>query len=206
MSKQTQAPKAFIAMEKAALAKEINAIGRDGNRLNHRIQLAALNAIHYSIAEGYVQYASNLVTALTNTARKQALVTFLEKHGKVQWSKAQKEFIFRKRDDVTIDSVGAIEDQWYDEKKPPELRSSLDIEESFEKWLKRMEAEALKMNAAHKAVKHMEWLKAVAEFHAQWHREQIEADLHEQPEEAQPDVKAALEGKPQRHREIRKAA
>ena len=198
---------AFMPMEPSKLNKEISDIGRTGNRLNFRIQIAALNAIHYSIGHGDVGFASRLVMALNATQRKQALVNFLEKFGKLQWSKEQKDMIFRKRDDVTIDSVETITDLWWDAKNPQApLRSSLDVEESFEKWLKRMEKEAKLLETNNKSVKHKEWLEAVAEFHAQWHAKQIEAETAEQEEDLAESTKDALEGKPERRRTIRQAA
>lgn len=169
----------FVPMDKQELAKEITNIGKTGNKLNLRIQIAALNAVYYSISEGYIQYGQNLLMSLTNGQRKNSLVAFLEKHGKFQWSKEAKDFVFRKRDDVTLETLDEINELWYETIKAPEIRSSLDVEDSFTKWYNRMEKEA-KLIAN---VKHKEFLEALGEFHAQWHSAQVDIQEEEQTEE-----------------------
>jgi len=164
--------KQFVPMAKADLAKEITSIGKVGNKLNMRIQIAALNAVYYSIAEGYIQYGDNLVMSLTNGHRKNTLVAFLEKFGKFQWSKEKKSFVFRKRDELTLESVSEITEQWYDTIKAPEPVSSIDVESKFESWLKNITKQADEaLNPQHKDL-----LAVLAKAHADWHEAQIEVE------------------------------
>ena len=131
---------AFVVMAASALDKEIKSIGVAGNKLNTRIQLAACNAIHYSIAHGDVGFGQRLVLALNNGQRKNSLVAFLEKFGKFQWNKEEKSLVYRKRDDIpnteATTRVEAITEMWFDTVKPPAIQSMYDFDSSFEKFIK----------------------------------------------------------------------
>jgi hypothetical protein len=132
----------FVPMEQNALNKEITSIAKTGNRLNVRIQHAALNAIFYSIQHGDIGFGQRLVLALNNGQRKNSLVAFLEKHGKFQWSKEQKSIVFKKRDDLTVDSIAEIKEHWFEAIKATEPKSMYDREEEITKLFKRWEREA----------------------------------------------------------------
>lgn len=131
---------AFEVMQADALNKEIKSIGVAGNKLNTRIQIAALNAVHYSIAHGDVGFGQRLVLALNNGQRKNSLVAFLEKFGKFQWNKEEKSLVYRKRDDIpnteATERVEAITEMWFDTIKPPAVQSMYDFDSSFEKFMK----------------------------------------------------------------------
>lgn len=164
MSKQQFAP-----MAKQELAKEITSIAKTGNRLNVRIQVAALNAIYYSIAEGYIQYGQNLVLALNNGQRKNSLVAFLEKHGKFAWSKENKSLVFKKRDDLTVDSIAEIKEHWFEAIKAPEPKSMYDFEDEVNRFIKKM-----KKAVTDKAtIKHVEIMDYVNAAIAQYHEDQL---------------------------------
>lgn len=132
----------FVPMEQSALNKEITSIAKTGNRLNTRIQHAALNAIFYSIQHGDIGFGQRLVLALNNGQRKNSLVAFLEKHGKFQWSKEQKSLVFKKRDDLTVESIAEIKEHWFEAIKATEPKSMYDREEEITKLFKRWEREA----------------------------------------------------------------
>ncbi len=163
------ASKQFIAMPKAELAKEITGIAKTGNRLNVRIQIAALNAIYYSIAEGYIQYGQNLVMALNNGQRKNSLVAFLEKYGKFQWSKENKSLVFKKRDELTLESISEIKEHWFETIKAPEPKSMYDFEDEVNRFIKKME-KAVTDKATIKHVKIMDYINAAI---AQYHEDQL---------------------------------
>lgn len=166
----------FVPMDKTALVKEIKSIGTTGNRLNKRIQIAAINAVYYSVTEGYVQYCTNLMLSLNAGQRKNSLLAFLEKHGKVQWSKESKEFVFRKRDDVTVETVEAIVDLWCDAVKEPELASTVDFEDEAVRFLKKLEKQ-LKSATTIKGGEMYDYISdAVAQYHAD---QQVKADAEE---------------------------
>lgn len=129
----------FVAMEKDLLNKEIKAIGKVGQRLNVRIQIAALNACYYSIQYGDIGFGQRLLKELTSGQRKNSLVAFLEKHGKFQWDKELKDFVFFKREDLTADSVGDIVEGWWEAVKEPEIVSIRDFDTMATKFLANME-------------------------------------------------------------------
>ena len=162
----------FVPMAQTELNKEITSIGKTGNRLNTRIQHAALNAIFYTITQGDIGYGQRLVMALNNGQRKNSLVAFLEKYGKFQWSKEQKSLIFRKRDDLTIESIDEIDEKWWDTIKAPEPKSMYDFEDDVSKFIKRME----KAVVEHATIKHIEVMDYVKAAIDKYHADQIEHD------------------------------
>lgn len=178
--------KSFAPMAKADLAKEITSIGKTGNKLNIRIQIAALNAVYYSIAEGYIQYGDNLVTSLTNGHRKNTLVAFLEKFGQFQWSKEKKGFNFKKRTELTLESIDSISEQWYETIKAPDVISSIDVESKFEQWLKTMNKQAAEVTN----VQHKELIAVLAKAHADWHEAQA---LLEDDDDSVEEIKSLME-------------
>lgn len=162
MSKQTP----FVPMEKTLLVKEISQIGKIGNKLNLRIQIAAMNAVYYSVTEGYIQYGQNLVLAMNAGQRKNSLVAFLEKFGNFAWSKENKNLIYQKNDKATVESLDAIDERWFETIKAPEPKSMYDFEEDVSKFIKRME-KAVTDKATIVHIELMDYIKAaVDQFHA----------------------------------------
>ena len=159
----------FVPMEQSALNKEITSIAKTGNRLNVRIQHAALNAIFYSIQHGDIGFGQRLVLALNNGQRKNSLVAFLEKHGKFQWSKEQKSIVFKKRDDLTVDSIAEIKEHWFEAIKAPEPKSMYDFEDEVNRFLKKME----KAVTDKATIKHVEIMDYVNAAIAQYHEDQL---------------------------------
>ena len=159
----------FVPMEQNALNKEITSIAKTGNRLNVRIQHAALNAIFYSIQHGDIGFGQRLVLALNNGQRKNSLVAFLEKHGKFQWSKEQKSIVFKKRDDLTVDSIAEIKEHWFEAIKAPEPKSMYDFEDEVNRFLKKME----KAVTDKATIKHVEIMDYVNAAIAQYHEDQL---------------------------------
>lgn len=159
----------FVPMEQSALNKEITSIAKTGNRLNVRIQHAALNAIFYSIQHGDIGFGQRLVLALNNGQRKNSLVAFLEKHGKFQWSKEQKSLVFKKRDDLTVESLAEIKEHWFDAIKAPEPKSMYDFEDEVNRFIKKME----KAVTDKATIKHVEIMDYVNAAIAQYHEDQL---------------------------------
>ena len=159
----------FVPMEQSALNKEITSIAKTGNRLNVRIQHAALNAIFYSIQHGDIGFGQRLVLALNNGQRKNSLVAFLEKHGKFQWSKEQKSIVFKKRDDLTVESLAEIKEHWFEAIKAPEPKSMYDFEDEVNRFLKKME----KAVTDKATIKHVEIMDYVNAAIAQYHEDQL---------------------------------
>lgn len=165
MTKQT-----FVPMTTDNLKKEIIQIGKVGAKLNIRIQIAAQNAIHYSIVHGYIEYANLLLLSMNNGQRKNSLVAFMEKHGKLAYSKENKGFVFKKRDDVTVESCANINEHWQDAIKVPELKSTYDFDDEASRFIKKMEKAIQQDNATIKAAGVYDYM--VAAFN-QFHADQI---------------------------------
>lgn len=159
----------FVPMEQSALNKEITSIAKTGNRLNVRIQHAALNAIFYSIQHGDIGFGQRLVLALNNGQRKNSLVAFLEKHGKFAWSKENKSLVFKKRDDLTVESIDEIKEQWFEAIKAPEPKSMYDFEDEVNRFIKKME----KAVTDKATIKHVEIMDYVHAAITQYHEDQL---------------------------------
>ena len=159
----------FVPMEQSALNKEITSIAKTGNRLNVRIQHAALNAIFYSIQHGDIGFGQRLVLALNNGQRKNSLVAFLEKHGKFAWSKENKSLVFKKRDDLTVESIDEIKEQWFEAIKAPEPKSMYDFEDEVNRLIKKME----KAVTDKATIKHVEIMDYVHAAITQYHEDQL---------------------------------
>lgn len=178
----------FIPMEQTALNKEITSIAKTGNRLNVRIQHAALNAIFYSIQHGDIGFGQRLVLALNNGQRKNSLVAFLEKYGKFQWSKEQKSLIFKKRDDLTVESISEIKEHWFEAIKAPEPKSMYDFEDEVNRFLKKME----KAVTDKATIKHVEIMDYVHAAIAQYHEDQLKKEELEAAEELSDEEQTEL--------------
>jgi len=85
------------------LSKLITAIGRIGKKIDEQIQVAAIQAIGYSIIHGDIRFGQQLFDNMPSGARRQALVTYLEKFGQFVWMSTEKKFNFYKRDDIEFD-------------------------------------------------------------------------------------------------------
>lgn len=155
----------FVPMQAAELNKEIIAIGKVGAKLNTRIQLAAINAIHYSVVHGDIGFGQRLVLAMNNGLRKNSLIAFLEKHGKFMWSKEEKSLIFKKRDDVDAETVTKISEHWSEALKEKEPVSMYDFELEAQNFLKKLEKQ-LKSNAQIKGASLFDYVSnAIAQYH-----------------------------------------
>ena len=157
--------KQFIPLSANELNAEITSIGKLGAKLNTRIQIAALNAIHYSVAHGDIGFGQRLILAMNNGLRKNSLVAFLEKHGKFMWNKEEKAIVYRKRDDVTVETVAEISDHWTDAIKAKEPVSMYDFEEEAQRFLKKLEKQ-LQSTAQIKGASLFDYVsQAIAQYH-----------------------------------------
>lgn len=163
---------AFVPMATDILTKEIVAIGKVGNKLNARIQSAALNAVYYSVVHGDIRFGNQLLLAMNKGLRKNSLVAFLEKYGKFQWSKENKSFVFRNNNALTIESIEAIDERWFETIKAPEPVSMYDFETDVTKFIKRMEKAVLE-KATIKHVELMDYIKSAID---QYHDDQLCAE------------------------------
>ena len=123
-------------------AKDLDAkivgIGKSASELQADIQIAAVNAIGYSIEHGDIRFGQKLFDAMPKGMRRQALITFLEKHGQFAYMSTEKKFAFYKVDGIVYDEPKLLATPWA-EAKAENLVSEVDVESMFENLMKRLD-------------------------------------------------------------------
>lgn len=133
-----------------------------GKSLNRDIQKLAVTAIGYANVHGDVTIAQEIYSNLsTNKAlRLNSFVAYLEKYGKLEYSKQDKNFIHRRRDDVETDPmelfITLAESPWYEAIKAPEPVSQYDLSAKIAALVKQCEKMAAQESVT---VSHMELLE-----------------------------------------------
>lgn len=120
------------------LTTKINAIKKSASELQSEIQLAAVNAVGYSIEHGDITIGQKLFDALPNGVRRASLVAFFEKHGNFAYLKEEKRFAHYKNDERAFDEVALLATPWASAKKEV-IVSEYDLDDMFNKFMKRME-------------------------------------------------------------------
>jgi hypothetical protein len=126
-------------MQSAELIKKIGSIGKAGAKLTKDIQLAAVNAVGYSIEYGDITIAQRLYDALGTGIRRQSLVSFFEKYGQLCWSSTEKKFVFHKLEGIDFDEKALMATPWNDAKKEI-IISEIDAADMVAKLIKRIES------------------------------------------------------------------
>lgn len=167
-------------MQSADLIKKIGSIGKATAKLTKDIQVAAVNAVGYSIIHGDVTIAQRLYDAVGTTVRRQSLVSFFEKYGQLCYSTVEKKFVFFKVEDIKFDEAKLMATPWQDAKKEV-IVSELDASDMVAKLIKRLESGIEKQLT----VKHSALLDDLKIMYAQY----LQAEAEEAEEEQQ--LKAA---------------
>lgn len=136
------------------LAKSV--AGR-GKSLNRDIQKLAVTAIGYANVHGDVTIAQEIYATLTQNKglRLNSFVAYLEMYGKLEYSKQDKNFVYRRRDDVETDPmelfITLAEQPWYEAIKQPEPVSQYDLSVKIAALVKQCEkmAQQESVNIAH---------------------------------------------------------
>jgi hypothetical protein len=123
----------------ADLTKKINGIARNAAKLTRDVQEAAVQAIGYSIEHGDITIGQRLFDALNTGIRRQALLTYFEKHGQFAWSASEKKFVFFKVEGIKFDAVDLMAKPWNEAKKEV-LVTSLDVEAMVKMLIKKIES------------------------------------------------------------------
>lgn len=126
-------------MQSDELNKKIGSIGKASTKLVKDIQLAAVNAVGYSIEYGDVTIAQRLFEAVGTGVRRQSLVAFFEKHGQLCWSSNEKKFVFYKVEGIEFDEMALMATPWHDAKKEI-IVSEVDASDMVSKLIKRIES------------------------------------------------------------------
>lgn len=128
--------------EAADLAKSVATRGKS---LNKDIQKLAATAIGYANIHGDVTVAQGIYESLSANKglRIKSFVSYLETHGKLEYSKEVKNFIHRKRDDVITDVLELFlhlaDNPWYDAIKESEPVSMYDLSVKIDALVRQAE-------------------------------------------------------------------
>ncbi len=116
--------------EASDLAKSVATRGKS---LNKDIQKLAATAIGYANIHGDVTVAQGIYSVLSANKglRVKSFVSYLETHGKLEYAKEAKNFIYRKRDDVITDVLELFlhlaDNPWFEAIKESEPVSKYDL-------------------------------------------------------------------------------
>jgi hypothetical protein len=145
--------------EAADLAKSVATRGKS---LNKDIQKLAATAIGYANIHGDVTIAQGIYDVLSANKglRLKSFVSYLETHGKLEYSKEVKNFIYRKRDDVITDVLELFlelaDNPWFDAIKEPEPVSQYDLSAKIASLVKQCERMAEQESVS---ISHLELLE-----------------------------------------------
>ena len=132
-------------LTKAEVSELAKSVAGRGKSLNRDIQKLAATAIGYANIHGDVTIAQEIYSQLvTNKAlRLKSFVAYLEFHGKLEYAKETKNFVYRRRDDVETDVmnlfVSLSDAPWYEQIKEPEMVSSYDVSAKIVALVKQIE-------------------------------------------------------------------
>lgn len=156
----------FALLGTSELNKKIAGIGKASAKLTQDIQVAAVNAVGYSILHGDVTIGQRLYEALGSGMRRQSLITFFEKHGQFMWSSAEKKLVFCKVEGIQFDPDTLMGMPW-DEAKREVIVSDLDVEDMVKKMIKKIENAILKgVEVKHKDL-YSDLTHTLARYHAE---------------------------------------
>lgn len=134
------------------LTSKINHIKKSASELQSDIQLAAVNAVGYSIEYGDITIGQKLFDALPSGVRRASLVAFLEKHGNFAYISEEKRFAHYKNDERKFDEVALLAMPWSSAKKEV-IVSSYDFDDMFTKFMAKMESAFKKHNESGVTIK-----------------------------------------------------
>lgn len=130
-------------MAKAEIEKAIASVANRGKKLDADIQKAGLSILNHIQANGEVSLANKLWHALPKGARRNALVEWFLKYGKisVNTNKEQaKEFPLVFRKDGKTDISGAQAQPWYDCKPEKAPIEEFDFSAALARMIKQIKA------------------------------------------------------------------
>lgn len=149
-------------LTKAEVTELAKSVAGRGKSLNRDIQKLAAMAIGYANIHGDVTVAQDIYAQLVNNKalRLKSFVAYLETHGKLEYDKASKNFIYRRRDDVETDVMSlfiSLSDcLWYEALKEAEPVSMYDLSAKIAALVKQAEKMAAQESTT---VAHLELLE-----------------------------------------------
>ena len=150
--------------EASDLAKSVATRGKS---LNKDIQKLAATAIGYANIHGDVTVAQGIYSVLSvnKGIRVKSFVAYLETHGKLEYAKEAKNFIYRKRDDVITDVLELFlhlaDNKWFEAIKESEPVSKYDLSAKIALLVKQAEAAAQQESVTFSHLELLEPLRAL---------------------------------------------
>ena len=150
--------------EASDLAKSVATRGKS---LNKDIQKLAATAIGYANIHGDVTVAQGIYSVLSvnKGLRVKSFVAYMETHGKLEYSKEAKNFIYRKRDDVITDVLELFlhlaDNPWFEAIKESEPVSKYDLSAKIAALVKSAEAAAQQDSVVFSHLELLEPLRAL---------------------------------------------
>lgn len=165
----------FKLMTTAEFGKMCDDIMRRQKKTDDDLQRLAVTAVVYSIEHGDVQPANRLLAAMQRSLRRDSMVKYLEKHGKLAYLKSDEKFGFYKDGRDTYDVTALMALKWYDAKKENVIVSEYDLQAAFDKFMKTIQRKMEDGNITIKNGKLYDLLaEASAEYSATAHVEAAE--------------------------------
>lgn len=161
--------KPYALMSTEDFGKLCEVVRKSQAKTDADLQKLAVAAIGYTHIHGDVQPANRLLDAMQKSMRKDAMVKYLEKFGKLAFMKNDgnkfKYFAEAPVRDFDADVCNTV--MWYDAKKPNELVSEYDFVEEFDKFMKKLQG---KIDSG-KPIKHPELFDKLVDVSAMYHGE-----------------------------------
>lgn len=180
-------------MQSGALTKLIGLIGKRGTQVSNMIQVAAIQAIGYSIVHGDIGFGQRLYDAMPAGTRKDSLMAYLELNGHfaVEGKGKAAKIVFKNRE-RTFDPDALKLKHWNDAKRESVHKSVFDVSEEFDKFFRRMKKLA---DDATMQVKHKELLGALLITASKFNAEEFdrEALAHLKASEGEGESEEATE-------------
>jgi hypothetical protein len=158
------------------LNTKINAIKKSASELQSEIQLAAVNAVGYSIEHGDITIGQRLFDALPSGVRRASLAAFFEKHGNFAYLKEEKRFAYYKNDERTFDEVALLGISWASAKKEV-ITSEYDLDDMFTKFMNRIEKAFKEHQSSGAKIKNPEIYDYLAQARDSYNSDKVMGDL-----------------------------
>jgi hypothetical protein len=164
-------------MEKAQILKNIGAIGRASKKLTTDIQTCAVACAVHAVKHGDVTLADQLVDAVGKAVRRASLRAWFERQGPFYLPKGKDKFAYdsdkakalRELSDAELtETLDAL--KWEEAKPEEPVVSVVDIDQAFDRFMKRIESQ---IKDAAVTVKNRELLEQLAQTAAAYHAEQV---------------------------------
>lgn len=164
-------------MDKNSILKTIGSIGRASVKLTEQVQSCAVDCAIHAVKHGDVTLADQLVDALGKAMRRASLRAWFERNTPMYLPKGKDKFAF---DADRAKELRAIPEpelretlntfKWEEAKAEEPVVSVIDIEQSFDRFMKRIESQ---IKDAAITVRNRALLEQLASAAASYHAEKV---------------------------------